>query len=138
MEQDSQIKSILQSIPTMGQSPGIVNKPRHTELAILYCYHTNTHTHTLTHTHAHAHKHAHRFLLVVNYYLPITLLQTNSLELALACVLYIIIACFYYLASTVKPGSQYDAGAASITSIISVVGKSIFSLFLMQPDVTFF
>ena len=31
-------------------------------------------------------------------------------------------------AHRVKPGSQYDAGAVSITSIVSVLGKVFFSL----------
>ena len=34
---------------------------------------------------------------------------------------------------SLKPGSQYDAGAMSVTSVVSVTGKSIFSPVKLHP-----
>ena len=44
-----------------------------------------------------------------------------------------------YAHTSLKPGSQYyDAGAASVTSIVSVKGKGIFHQSNWIPDIKFF
>ena len=43
-----------------------------------------------------------------------------------ACDVCVCDVCVCVCAVHIKPGSQYDAGAASVTSIVSVMGKSIF------------
>ena len=42
------------------------------------------------------------------------------------------------LVVSLKPGSQYDAGATSVTSVVSLTEKSLFHQSNCIPDVNFF